>query len=232
MVPKLKKDLDPYQWSLPEGINADPDELQIRLDFYHDSIVFYGLDKGIITTRMVSARDISLAVLSETVLNSGLLPKDALWWRQTKNGIEIALWRSPKVWRIALQEEALKPARRFKLPMPGLIFVCAAGKPPWVYAVKKRPRSTGESVYHAPLFNVYASGNSCAGTHKYPLDISKIPESFFSAFFTKADVFESRSQKYPDNLLKLWEDIDGKPTFPMGDLVRMGTIEDLLNVRT
>ena len=228
MVQKLNKELNAYQWALPDGINVPPDELQARLDFYRDSIIFYLLDKGVITTKQVSAQDISLAVLSETPLNSGLLPGDALWWQQTRAGVKIALWRAPKVWSVALQEEAFKPARRFSLPMPGLIFVCSAGRPPSIYAVKRRPKSTGEFIYRAPLFNVYDGGSTCPGTHQYPQEVDKIPESFFNAFFTKAAVFNSRSRKYPDNLLKLWEEINGKAKYPLSDLVKMGTVGDLL----
>ncbi|GAJ01873.1 unnamed protein product, partial [marine sediment metagenome] len=80
------------------------------------------LDKGIIRTQMVSARDIVLALLSEVPLSSGILPRDALWWKQGKEGPEVALWRSPRVWAAALQLEAFKPPQRFKLPMPVLIF--------------------------------------------------------------------------------------------------------------
>jgi hypothetical protein len=228
VVETLTKELNAYQWALPDGIDVPPDELKARLDFYQDSIIFYMLDKGVITTKQVSAQDISLAVLSETSLNSGLLPRETLWWKQTRTAVEVALWRAPKVWPVALQEEAFQPARRLNLPMSGLIFVCSAGRPPNIYAVKKRPQSPGEFIYYAPLFNVYDSGSSCPGTHKYPQQVAKIPESFFSAFFTRAAVFNSRSQKYPNNLLKLWEEIDGKPRYPMNDLVKMGTVGDLL----
>jgi PRTRC genetic system protein B len=228
MAVQLNREMLPYQWELPDGVEVPPDELKLRLDFYCDSIILYLLDKGVITTKQVSAREISLAILAEIVLNSGLLPKDTLWWKQGKSGVEVALWRPPKIWAVALQQEAFKPARRFKLPMPGLIFICSPVRAPAVYAVKKRPQSPGEYVYHAPLFNVYEKGSTCPGTHRYPQEIEKIPESFFSAFFTQGAMHTGRSQKYPDNLLKLWEEIDGKPKYPQADLVKMGTIGDLL----
>jgi PRTRC genetic system protein B len=228
MAQTLKPELHPYQWALPETLQVPPDELRVRLDFYTDSIILYLLDKGIITTKQVSARDISLAILSEIPLDSGLLPREALWWKQGKNGAQVALWRAPKVWTVALQTEAFKPARRFRLPMPGLIFLCSPGRPPAVYAAKKRPQSPGEFIYHAPLFNVYENGTTCPGTHQYPQELEKIPESFFSAFFTLGAMHTGRSQKYPDNLIKLWEEIDGKAKYPLKDLVKLGTVADLL----
>ena len=80
----LSKELKAYQWALPEGIEVPPDELRCRLDFYQDAIILYLVDNGVITTRMVSARDIVISLLSEVPLNSGLLPRDTLWWGQGK----------------------------------------------------------------------------------------------------------------------------------------------------
>jgi len=224
----LTREPSGYQWALPEGLEVPPDELKVRLDFYQDSIVLYLLDRGVITTRMVSARDVALALLREVPLRSGLLPKDALWWAQGKEGVEVALWRPPRVWPVALQVEPFKPPRRFRLPMPGLIFVCSPGRPPRVYAAKRRPRSADETVYHAPLFNLFRDGRTCSGTHRFPADVSEIPESFFQSFFTVEADHRGRSKKYPDDLLRLWEELDGKKRYPLGDLVPLGKIEDVM----
>jgi PRTRC genetic system protein B len=228
MEQALKQEFNGYQWALPESLELPPDELRARLDFYTDNTVLYLLDKGVITTRQVSAGDIALAVLSRITLNSGLLPREALWWKQDRVSAQFALWRPPKIWQVALQEEPFQPARRFRLPMPGLIFICSPGRAPAVYAAKKRPRSQGEYIYHAPLFNVYQNGTTCAGTARYPQELEKIPEAFFASFFTKEAFSRGRSQKYPDDLIRLWEEIDGKPRFPLEDLVKMGTVGDLL----
>jgi PRTRC genetic system protein B len=224
----VQDNLTPYQWALPESLKVPADELQARLDFYGDSVVLYSLDNGVIRTRMVSARDISMALLQEVPLSSGLLPRDALWWKQGKEGLVIALWRAPRVWPTALQLEAFKPPRRFRLPMPGLIFICSPGRPPRVYAAKKRPKDAKQVIYHAPLFNVFANGSTCAGTHRYPVDISQVPESFFTSFFTRDATHGGRSKKYPDDLLSLWEELDGQTRYPLSDLVPVGKVEDIL----
>jgi hypothetical protein len=225
---KLQNEFKAYQWALPDSLDVPPDELQVRLDFYGDSVMLYSLDKGVIKTRMVSARDISMALLSEVPLSSGLLPQDALWWKQGKEGAEVALWRPPRVWPVALQLEAFKPPRRFKLPMPGLIFLCSPGRPPRVFAAKKRPRDAKQFIYHAPLYNVFGDGRTCPGTHHYSVDIQEIPESFFTSFFTRAAIFEGRSKKYPKDLLQLWEELDGQKRYPLGDLMPAGKVEDIL----
>jgi len=224
----LTRELGGYQWALPEGLEVPPDELRARLDFYQDSIILYLVDKGVITTKMVSARDIALALLREVPLGSGILPAGALWWAQGKEGVEVALWRPPRVWPVALVREAFKPPTRMKLPMPGLIFICSPGRPPRVYAAKKRPTSPEDTIYHAPLFNIFDDGRTCAGTHKYPEDLEELPESFFTSFFTKDAQYRNRSKKYPDDLLKLWEELDGKKRYPLGDLVPLGKVKDIM----
>jgi len=228
MRKKPRDDFIPYQWALPPSLEVPADELKLRLDFYGDSIVLYSLDKGVINTRMVSARDITMALLSEVPLSSGILPRDALWWKQGKEGPVVALWRSAGVWPAALQLEAFKPPRRFKLPMPGLIFLCSPGRPPRVFAAKKRPTTPKQVIYHAPLFNVFHDGTTCPGTHKYPVRLEEIPESFFTSFFTQAANYRGRSKKYPEDLMKLWEELDGEPRYPLSDLVPIGKIEDIL----
>jgi hypothetical protein len=40
--------------------------------------------------------------------------------------------------------------------------------------------------------------------------------------------YQKRSNKYPNDLLKMWEELDGRKRYPLGDLVPLGKIEDLL----
>jgi len=224
----LTREPNAYQWALPDVLEVPPDELKCRLDFYQDTVILYLVDKGVITTRMVSARDVALALLREVPLRSGVLPQDTLWWGQGKEGVEVALWRPPKVWPVALMTEPFKPPKRLRLPMPGLIFVCSPGRPPKVYAAKKRPTHDRDGIYHAPLFNLFRDGRTCPGTHKFPEKIEEIPESFFTSFFSPEADVSGRSKKYPDGLLRLWEELDGKKRYPVKDLVPFGKVEDIM----
>ncbi len=228
MVQTLTKQPGPYQWALPDSLDVPPDELRARLDLYHSSAVLYMVEDGVINTRMVSPREISLALLRNVPLSSGILPEGAVWWGQSKEGVAVALWRPPQVWRAALLVKELEPPRRFNLPMPGLIFICWPGRPPMVFAAMKRPKGPETELFHAPLFNVYGDGRTCPGTHRYPDNVGEIPESFFMAFFSMAAAYEKRSKRHPSSLIKLWEEIDGKKRYPLGDLVRAGKVGDLL----
>jgi len=228
MVKELTKQPTGYQWALPENVEVPADELKVRLDLYGQSVVMYVMGEGIITTKMVSAQDIALALLRDIPLGSGVLPENTLWWQHRQDGAPVvALWRPPQVWPAALQLEPFKPPRRFKLPMPGLIFVCRPGSPPGVVAVKRRPANPEEPIFRAPLYNVYPGGNTCPGSHKYSDDISKIPEEFFTAFFTQSLGGEV-SHKYGHDLLKLWESIDKKRRYPLRDLLPCGKVANLL----
>ncbi len=184
----------------------------------------YVWDQGVITTLRVSARDVAAALLSEMPLVSGLLTPNTLWWSPK----EVGLWEPPQVWPVALTLEAFKQPRRFRLPMPGLIFVCKPGQPPQIYAAKGRPRKMEDPIFHAPLFNVYQDGRTCQGTHKYPLKSEDIPKAFFASWFSVAAHINGRSVKYPDNLLKLWEDLNGRKKYPNDDLVQCGILGDIL----
>jgi hypothetical protein len=227
----LSDKIQGYRWKLPKlpgNAHLARDELKCRLDFYQDTVILYWVEEDVITTRVVSARDIVMAMLREVPLRSGVLPEGALFWRQSVNGVEVGLWRPPQVWPAALQVEVFKPPRRFKLPMPGLIFVCSSGRAPRVYAAKRRPTQLNTPVYHAPLFNLFQSGMSCAGTHKFPQVVEEVPESFFTSFFTMTADHKGRSKKHGDNLLNLWEELDGKRRYPLSDLVKFGTMEDIM----
>lgn len=220
-------DKESLRWSLPEALEVPPEELQVRLDFYQDSVVMHLVEAGSTTTRMVSASDVTLAMLREIPLTSGLLPASALWWGQSRDGPEVALWRPPRVWPVALIAEPMKPPHRFRLPMPGLIFICRPGSPPRVFAARKRPQHLGDTIYHAPLFNLFPEGGSCAGTHRYPQNIDEIPESFLTSFFSPTGA-QNRSKKHPDNLMELWRELNGKRRYPMKDLVPCAKVEDVM----
>ena len=112
--------------------------------------------------------------------------------------------------------------------MPGLIFVCSPGRPPRVYAAKRRPVSLRATIYHAPLFNIFTNGSTCPGTHEFPEKIGEIPESFFTSFFSPEASSRGRSKKYPDALIKLWDELDGKKRYPTKDLVAIGKVGDIM----
>ncbi len=62
------------------------------------------------------------------------------------------------------------------------------------------------------------------------MDVGKIPDSFFRSFFSSTADLRDRSVMFPENVVHLWEFLDKKKKYPMDDLVKMGTVKDLLNL--
>ena len=213
----------------PEGVRDDP--LLVRLDFHCESIIMTDYEDGVSETKLVRSRDIARAMYSELTMNSGLLSPSTLWWENTQDGTYKALWRPPGVVRVALQTDAMGVPTRWKIPMPGLIFLCSPGKTPWVWAAKKRPERETDTVYKAPCFNVFRSGEVCPGSHKFPERLEDIPASFFMSFFTAHGDPTERSKKYPRGLDQRWASLDGEKVYPLDDLVEAGNVQGLIERR-
>jgi len=219
-----------FKWAVPDQLEVPLDPLKLRLDFCNHATVIHLFDGDVATTYEVSAMDVAQALSRELPTSTGILPKNTLWWANSKEGPLIALWEEAKVWKLALEEEALQAPRRFVCPMPGLVFLCTPGKTPWVFAVKRRPTKPSDIVYQAPLCNVFATGRVCPGSHQFPMEVAKIPDSFFRSFFSPTAELRNRSRMFPENVVHLWEFLNKKPKYPTNDLVRMGTVQDLLNL--
>ena len=219
-----------YEWAIPAELGVPPDPLRLRLDFHHQAVVMTLFQGETIDTKVVSAVDVAHALASELSFGTGLLPPGTIWWQNTRGGPIFALYIEPKVRKVALQETAGKPPRRFTIPLPGLIFLCSPGAPPWVFAVKKKPTKETDIVYRAPLCNIYNDGRSCPGNHRYPARVTDIVQSFFMSFFSPTADLRNRSAMFPQSVVDLWEHLDKKRTFPMADLVKHGVIRDLINM--
>lgn len=219
-----------YGWAVPGELGIPPDPLRLRLDFHHQAVVMTSFEDETVSSKVVSAMDIAHALAGELSFGSGLLPANTLWWQNTKVGPVIAIYEEPQVRILTLQLDVNKAPKRFKVPMPGLIFLCRPAVPPWVYAVKRKPTKEKDAIYHAPLANIFANGRSCPGSHKYPLRVAEVPKSFFISFFSATAHLRDRSKKFPQNVIHLWEFLDGKKKYPMEDLIQLGTVHDLLNM--
>lgn len=225
------KPLSPaVSWAVPEELGIPPDPLRLRLDFHHQAVVMTLFSGDGVETKIVSAMDVAHALANDLAFCTGLLPEWTLWWRNTREGPIHALYVGGKVRTLAIQPVANQPPQRFKIPLPGLIFLCRPGKPPWVYAVKKKPTRESDEVFKAPLCNVFENGLSCPGSHKYPENVEEVPESFLISFFTATGDVENRSKRFPKSVVQLWQFLDRKKAYPLDDLMPHGTVRDLMEM--
>lgn len=217
------------KWAIPGELNVPPDPLKLRLDFHNEAIVMTSFLENETQKKIVSAQDVAHALASELSYGSGLLPDKTLWWNNTKSGSLVAVYVEPKVRILALQKD-LEKVQRFKVPLPGLIFLCSPGQAPWVFATKKKPTKETDKIYNAPLANLFSSGKSCPGSHHYPNRINDIIKDFFTSFFTATADLSKRSKKFPKNIIKMWEFLEGKTEYPLEDLVERGNIQRLMEI--
>jgi len=229
-MPKKKCTPPAFSWAVPEELGIPPDPLRLRLDFFHQSTVMTIFQGDAVETRMVSAMDVSHALANDLSFGTGLLPPGILWWQNTRGGPVFAIYVEPSIRNVALQLAVDKPPRRFKIPLPGFVFLCSPGQAPWVFAVKKKPTKETDIVYKAPLCNIFSNGRNCPGSHRFPTRVTDIVQSFFVSFFTATANLGNRSRKFPEDILELWAFLDKKKKFPMSDLVEHGRISDLMNM--
>ena len=222
--------VDTTQWSLPGPTDVPRDTLKVQLEVYNETILLRSFEEDAAWVRTVSADEIANVFTQHLGFSSGLLPKETLWWNQGETGQVVALWRPPQVWSVALQREAFKPPARLRLPMPGLVFVCSPGRAPWVYAAASRPADLEQHLFRAPAFNVFRDGRVCPGSHRFPEEVGLIPEGFFQSFFSLTGDTRDRSKKHPDNLIALWEELDGTTAYPAEDLVPQCTVGQAMAV--
>ncbi len=225
------------QWALPPAAQTPPDRLAFRIDIYQESILLYDYEYRnnddhpgtTIETRLVSAGDLTRIIGQHSRFHTGLLSANVLWKTMTANGIFTGWWQPPKVWDIALQAEPFEPTERLKLPMPGLVFIHTPHQAPWVFAAARKPRRKGDKLYHAPTYNVFQNGRVCPGNHAFPQDPDSLPESFFQSFFSPVEE-NNKSRKYPNNLGRLWKELNGKTKYPLEDLVPQCTLAEAIAI--
>jgi hypothetical protein len=204
------------------------------LDFHGESVVLHDYAGDVVRTRLISAADVAHALAGGLDLASGVLPPDALWWARTAAGERVAVWRAPRVWTVRLRERYDAPPRRLRLPMPGLVFVCLAGRQaPYVFAAPARPRGPEDGLFHCPTYNVFGTGPVCTGTHPFPADPARVPEEFFRSHFSATgDTARDKSRRHPDDVGALWAELDGRDAYPLDDLVPALRVGDAFRVAT
>jgi hypothetical protein len=77
----------------------------------------------------------------------------------------------------------------------------------------------------------FDSGRVCTGTHRSPADPAQVPEAFFESHFNvTADTRRGKSRRHPDDIGKLWVELDGRTAYPLDDLVEQLTVADALRL--
>ena len=126
------------------------------------------------------------------------------------------------------------PPRRYRLPLPGLVFLCPpGGQAPYVFAATARPRRPEDQLYHAPCHNLFDTGRVCVGTHPFPSDPARVPAAFFDSYFSAhPSTARGKSRRHPEDVGRLWDELDGARAFPLDDLLPLVTVAEAMRLGT
>jgi Prokaryotic E2 family D len=223
-------DAPPSPWPkilerLPE---YEPDTLLLSLEFYRESVLRRLIgDDGQQSLTLVDIAEVARALSGGVSLSSGILPGDetgpnSLFWARSNGSTRLGIWVGPRTWRLLLRSpEPGGKDRRLRLPFPGLLFVCrqdASGA--YVFAAPRRPKGLDAPLFHCPTPNVFPNGRICPGDHAFARDPLKLPAEFFlSRFRNTGDTRGGKSRKHPDDINRLWDELNGQEAFPAQDLV-------------
>jgi hypothetical protein len=229
----------PWPTMLEQLPEYEPDTLLLSLEFYRESVLRRVMDdRGRVTLAMVDIAEVARGLSAGVSLASGILPGDesgpnTLFWARSSGSTRLGIWVGPRIWRLSLR--SIEPGgkdRRLRLAFPGLIFVCrpdASGA--YVFGAARRPRDPDEVLHHYPAPNVFASGKICPGDHAFARDPLKLPAEFFlSKFRVTGDTRGGKSRKHPNDISRLWDELEDQDTFPTDDLEPMLTVQQAFDL--
>lgn len=156
-------------WSgrlLSQAVMEQP---SLILSFFSFGLMMRKCDGDKVSEFPVDPAQVALALSAKVRFDTGLLSDNTLLVRQEGVQKVVVEYRPPQ--KTGLYLDGSETALR--VPLPGLLLIrVTEDKNPQygVYAVKKRPATLNEPLFHAPLPNVFSSGNICWGTVQHVSD--------------------------------------------------------------
>lgn len=208
MIPQLESAIQ--QW------HNQPQWPRLRLDFYNTAVLMSQWEEdGRFTTYPISVHDV-VSACTNVELSSGLLPPNTLFWKQQANQSVLGVYIPARRWQVQTEE------RHYHIPMPPFVFV-GNGSTYRIFAVKKRPLSEADRLYHAPCPNVYTTGGICQGSTPFPTcspqTIQQALQLFMEGSLFNSDLSRDKCKSYSEDVRQLWEELNGRRRFPLSELV-------------
>lgn len=208
----------------PQPSPPEPTWPRLRLDFYETDIIMTQWETPDRLKSYPVAVDDMVAACSQVTLGSGWLPPDTLFWKKQANHEELAIYIPAKRWHIPTARHT------YHLPLPPLVFH-GRQYSYQVFAVKKRPtlhtaaatRHPQTHLFHFPGPNVHLTGTICRGDTPFPpcaphTILAAITRFLEGSLFNK-DLHQNKCRTYPEDILQLWQQLDGRKRFPLSELV-------------
>lgn len=195
---------------------TNPQPPRLRIDFYNNAVLMSRWqDDGRLIAYPVSVHDVVTAC-TKVECGSGLLPANALFWKQQSNQSLLGIYVPARRWHVQIEE------RSYHVPMPPFVFV-GFGATYQIFAVKKRQLSQTAPLYHVPCPNVHTTGTVCQGNTLFPncspQTIQQACQLFLEGSLFNADLSRGKCHSYPEDVRKLWAELNGRKRFPLSELV-------------
>jgi len=208
--------------ALSDALNEQP---SLELSCYSYGWLLTRRTGAEVTQFAVDPAQIAQALAAKITFDTGLIDPDTLLVRQDGPQRTVVGYRPGRKTGIYL-EGSETPLR---VPLPPLVMIRTSSgyaSPTYrVYALKRRPETPDVALFHAPLPNVFNSGNICWGT--VPLADSLAPgslsadwDSFLgSRFGDHACSGKSRSHRADIRQKLIALDADNARRYPTSDLI-------------
>ena len=213
------------------GVNwSDNDYTQLRLTLalYDDMITatYPPRDGSPVSTFVVDPLDVAQR-LGGLAVESGLLPRNCLFWQRHGGQERLAVYVPPQVWAVSIAG-----GERLNVPLPGLVFV-GHGKKFGAWAVVQPDDApagwlpdAGTVLYNCPTPNVSSNG-VCTGNVPFPEASSGTIWPAVYLFFESAfndHLSDGKSRAHERGILAMWRELHqaGAEAYPTDDLVPSG----------
>ena len=80
---------------------------------------------------------------------------------------------------------------------------------------------------------LFDTGRVCVGTHPFPADPARVPTAFFESYFSAhPGTARGKSRRHPEDVGRLWDELDGAREFPLDDLLPHSTVAEAMRLGT
>lgn len=231
--------MKPVDWHGQTLQTALQEQPALQLSFYSFGVILRKVtNNGGVIEHPVDPQAISRALSDKTCFSTGLLSDDILYVQQ--EGVKETIVSYRKRQRTGIWLEGMDEPLRIPLPDLILMRVTTDGKSPHynLFAVKERLSSLNVPLFHAPLPNIYSSGNICWGSvrreQSQGTSLADDWESLLGTRFGNHSV-HGKSRTHRHDVRKILIELNDNPrrrVYPKRDLLPADkTLAQLLNIK-
>ena len=198
-------------------------------------------ENGTMRKKHVNFEDIQEIFQKNITINTGILPKDCVFFEQSDGKTVVILQKDPQIYNIKYHKRGDSEVNTFKIPMPycffGLVIADKKIQKSLLVCSKMPLLKMDCEIFQFPLGNVFTDtgewkicwGRTAMPNIPSPRFAAGIPNLFFSSPFNEdltGNTFVGYSEGYDMNAFL--EDLNGAEFFPIEKLKPLGTFRDLL----